>query len=135
MQNLHLLSNSTAALPTDLWIPSSNNVKPEIADQIALGYFKTFKNNLYEFSVEAYYKDLQNQIDYRDGSELRANNNVESELLYGSGRAYGIEFLFRKNKGKLNGWVGYTLSKTERKFDDINKGNYYSAKQDRTHDV
>lgn len=135
VQNLHLLSNSTAALPTDLWVPSSNNIKPEIADQIALGYFKTFKNNEYEFSVEAYYKDLQNQIDYRDGSELRANNNVESELLYGSGRAYGIEFLFRKNKGKLNGWMGYTLSKTERKFDNINKGNYYPAKQDRTHDL
>lgn len=135
VQNLHLLSNSTAALPTDLWVPSSNNIKPEIADQIALGYFKTFNNNQYEFSVEAYYKDLQNQIDYRDGSELRANNNVESELLYGSGRAYGIELLLRKNKGKLNGWIGYTLSKTERKFDNINKGNYYAAKQDRTHDL
>jgi hypothetical protein len=135
VQNLHLLSNSTAALPTDLWIPSSNNVKPEIADQIALGYFKTFNNKEFEFSVETYYKSLLNQIDYRDGSELRANNNVESELLYGSGRAYGIEFLFRKNKGKLNGWIGYTLSKTERKFDKINSGNYYPAKQDRTHDL
>ncbi len=135
VQNLHLLSNSTSAFPTDLWIPSSNNVKPEIADQISLGYFHNFKDNKYEFSVESYYKNLQNQIDYKNGAELFSNDNVESQLLFGSGRAYGIEFLLRKKTGKLTGWLGYTLSRTERKIDGINNGTYYPARQDRTHDI
>ncbi len=135
VQNLHLLSNATSTTPTDLWLPSSNNVKPEIADQIAIGFYKNFKNDQFEFSVETYYKDLQNQIDYRNGSDLRSNDNVESELLYGTGRAYGIEFLLRKKTGRLTGWVGYTYSRTERKFAEINKGTYYPAKQDRPHDL
>jgi outer membrane cobalamin receptor len=135
VQNLHLLSNSTSAFPTDLWIPSSNNVKPEIADQISVGYFRSFKENQYEFSVESYYKDLQNQIDYKNGAELFSNDNVESQLLFGRGRAYGIEFLLRKKTGKLTGWLGYTLSRTERKIDGINNGTYYPARQDRTHDI
>ncbi len=91
-QNLHLLSNSTSGNPTDLWIPSSNNIKPEIADQISLGYFRNFKDNNYELSTEVYYKALQNQIDYKDGAELQFNENVESQLLFDSDRAYGIEF-------------------------------------------
>jgi hypothetical protein len=135
VQNLHLLNNANAGAPTDLWLPSSNNIKPEIADQLALGYYQNFKDNAYEFSVETYYKWLQNQIDYKTGATLRANDNVESELLYGSGRAYGIEFLVKKKTGKLTGWIGYTLSKTERKIEGINNNNYYPAKQDRTHDV
>jgi hypothetical protein len=135
VQNLHLLSNSTSTTPNDLWLPSSNNVMPEIADQISLGYYRNFKDNQYEFSIESYYKSLQNQIDYRNGSDLTANDNVESELVYGNGRAYGIEFLVKKKSGKLSGWVGYTLSKTERKFREINNGNYYNAKQDRPHDL
>lgn len=134
-QNLHLLSNSTSGNPTDLWIPSSNNVKPEIANQFSIGYFKNFKNNTLEFSTEIYYKHLQNQIDYKDGAELRFNEFAESQLLFGKGRAYGIEFLVKKKFGKLNGWIGYTLSKTEKKINGINNGEYYFAKQDRTHDI
>lgn len=134
-QNLHLLSNSTAGSFTDLWIPSSKNVKPEISDQISLGYFRNLKNNTYEFSAELYYKHMQNQIDYKDGAELNFNENVESELLFGKGRAYGAEFFLRKKTGKLTGWIGYTLSRTEKKIDSINDGNYYAAKQDRTHDI
>jgi hypothetical protein len=134
-QNLHLLSNSTSGNPTDLWIPSSPNVKPEIADQVSLGYFRNFNSNAYEFSTEVYYKYLQNQIDYEDGAELQFNENVESQLLFGTGRAYGIELLLKKKRGKFNGWIGYTLSRTEKKIEGINKGEYYPAKQDRTHDI
>lgn len=134
-QYLHLLSNSNAGSPTDLWIPSSPNVKPEIADQVSLGYYRNFKDNLYEFSSEIYYKDLQNQIDYKNGASLNANSNVESELLYGKGRAYGLELFFKKRSGRFNGWVGYTLSRTERQIEGINNGNWYVARQDQTHDI
>jgi hypothetical protein len=133
--NLNLLSNSTTGSPTDLWIPSSYNVKPEISDQVSVGYFRNFLSNKLEFSVETYYKWLQNQIDYKDGAQLGINQNVESELLYGDGRAYGIEFLFRKKVGKLTGWVGYTLSRVEKRIEGINNGDYYAARQDRTHDI
>lgn len=135
VQNLHLLSNSTSGSPTDLWIPSSNNVKPEIADQISLGYYHNFNNNKYEFSLETYYKQLKNQIDYKDGAQLNFNDNVESEILFGEGRAYGLELYLKKKYGRFNGWISYTLSRTERNFDEINSGNWYPAKQDRTHDI
>ena len=135
VQNLHLLTNATSSSPTDLWLPSSNNIKPEISDQVAAGYYQNFKNNQYELSIETYYKALQNQIDYRNGANLDANDHIESELLYGTGRAYGVELFVKKKYGRLNGWIGYTLSKTERKFDGINNGNYYNARQDRTHDL
>lgn len=135
VQNLHLLSNSATTNPTDLWIPSSLNVKPEIADQVSLGYFRNFKDNKYEFSSEIYYKTLQNQIDYKNGAELRANENVESQLLFGKGRAYGLELFVKKKSGKLTGWISYTLSKTERQIAGINKGNWYVAKQDQTHNL
>lgn len=135
VQNLHLLSNSTSGNPTDLWIPSSNNVKPEIADQVSLGYYRNFNDNKYEFSIETYYKSLQNQIDYKNGAELNFNDNVESQILFGDGRAYGLELFLKKKQGKLNGWISYTLSRTERKFNEINSGNYFPAKQDRTHDI
>lgn len=141
-QYLHLLSNSTSASPTDLWIPSSNYVKPEIADQVSVGYFKNFKDNNYEFSAEVYYKFLQNQIDYKDGAKLTfnatenpLNENLESQLLFGKGRAYGIEFFLQKKYKRLTGWVSYTLSRTEKKIKGINNGEYYPARQDRTHDV
>jgi len=135
IQNLHLISNSTSANPTDLWLPGSNNIKPEIADQVSIGYFQNFRDNEYEFSVESYYKKLQNQIDYRNGANLDANDHIESELIYGSGRAYGTEFLLKKKSGLLSGWIGYTLSKTERSFAQIDNGNYFNAKQDKTHDL
>lgn len=134
-QNLHLLSNSTADNPTDRWIPSSNTIKPGISDQISLGYFANFKENAYEFSVETYYKSLQNQIDYRDGADLMLNGDVESQLLFGSGRAFGLELLLKKKIGQLTGWIGYTLSRSEKKFDEINNGNPFPARQDRTHDL
>jgi hypothetical protein len=134
-QDLHLLSNSTSGDPTDAWIPSSNNVKPEIADQIALGYFRNFRDNAYEFSGEIYFKYLQNQIDYKDGAEITLNENAESQLLFGTGRAYGIELFLKKKYGKINGWIGYTLAKSEKKIEGINNSNYYPAKQDRTHDI
>lgn len=135
VQNLHLISNSTSGNPTDLWIPSSNNVKPEIADQVSLGYYRNFNDNMYEFSAEVYYKNLQNQIDYKNGAELNFNENVESQILFGAGRAYGLELFLKKKYGRFNGWISYDLSRTERKFDAINNGNYYPARQDRTHDI
>lgn len=134
-QNLHLLSNSTSSYPTDLWIPSSNNVKPEIADQVSLGYYHNFNNNQYEFSAEMYYKTLQNQIDYHNGAQLMLNENVESQILFGKGRAYGLELFFKKRTGRFNGWISYTLSRSENKFDAINNGHYFPTNQDRTHDI
>ncbi len=135
IQNLHLLSNSATTNPTDLWIPSSLNVKPEIADQVAMGYYRNFKENSYEFSSEIYYKALQNQIDYKNGAELRANDNVESQLLFGRGRAYGLELFLKKKSGKLTGWISYTLAKVEKQIPGINNGTYYVAKQDQTHNI
>jgi hypothetical protein len=135
VQNLHLLTNATSASPTDLWLPSTNNIKPEISDQVAVGFYKNFKDATYEFSVESYYKTMQNQIDYKNAANTFGNDNIESELLYGTGRAYGIELLLKKKTGKFTGWIGYTLSKVEKKFADINQGNYFNAKQDRTHDI
>lgn len=135
IQNIHLMSNSTSTSPTDLYIMNSNNVKPEIADQIATGYFKNFSDNNYEFSAELYYKWMQNQIEYRSGTDLRGNGNVEADLLYGDGRAYGIELFLKKRFGKFNGWIGYTWSRTQRQFDAINEGKWFYAKQDRTHDL
>lgn len=134
-QNLHLMSNSTATSPTDLYIMNSNNVKPEIADQVAVGYFSNFKNDTYEFSSEIYYKNMKNQIEYRNGTDLRGNQNVEGDLLFGDGRAYGIELFLKKRFGDFNGWIGYTLAKTERQFQQINDGKWFNAKQDRTHDL
>lgn len=134
-QFLHLLTNTTTTTPTDLWLPSSNNVKPQIADQVSLGYFRNYKNNEYELSLETYYKNLQNQIDYKNGADLVFNSTVEAELVFGRGWAYGTEFLLKRTTGRLNGWIGYTWSKTMRQFDDINNGNPYPARHDRTHDV
>lgn len=134
-QNIHLLSNSTSSSPNDLYVMSSENIQPEIADQISTGYFRKFKNGQFEFSAELYYKWLQNQIDYKDGAEFIANKEVESQLTYGDGRAYGLELFLKKKYGRLNGWIGYTLSRTERSFAAINHGKYYPARQDRTHDL
>lgn len=135
VQNLHLISNSTTTSPTDLWIASNNNIKPEISDQVSAGYFQNFNDNNYELSVEAYYKTMQNQIDYKNGANTQANDKIEGELLSGKGRAYGIELLLRKKTGRFTGWAGYTLSRTERKINQINNGNWYAARQDRTHDI
>ena len=135
-QNLHLLSNSSAGNPTDKWIPSSNNIKPEIADQISFGYNKNLMKNKFALTVETYYKWMQNQIDYKNSANVFTfTNAIETQLLSGIGRAYGIEILLKKNTGKLTGWIGYTLSKTERKIEGINNFNWYNATQDKTHDL
>lgn len=134
-QHLHLLSNSTSTAPTDQWIGNSYNIKPEISDQFSLGYFRNFKDHQYEFSMEVYYKDLQNQVDYKNGADIISTPDVESELLFGKGRAYGLEILLKKTTGRLTGWLGYTLSRTERKIDGINNNEWYVARQDRTHDL
>jgi CarboxypepD_reg-like domain/TonB-dependent Receptor Plug Domain len=135
VQNVHLLSNSTTSNPTDLWIPSSNNVQPEIADQESIGYYRNFANNKYEFSSEVYYKTMQNQIDYKNGALLVANENVESQLLFGQGRAYGWELYLKKKTGKFTGWISYTLARTELKINGINNDQWYPARQDITNDV
>lgn len=134
-QNMHLLSNSTSGSPTDRWIGTSNIIKPEIGDQVSGGYFRKLKDGAYELSGEAYYKWMQNQIDYRNGADILVNQYIEGELLFGKGRAYGLEVMARKNTGRLTGWIGYTLSRTERRIDGINNGHWYNARQDRTHDV
>ena len=134
-QNLHLLSNSTASLPTDVWVMTSQNIKPQLADQGALGYFRNFKNNQYEFSAELYYKEMSNQIDFKTNADIQANPNVEADLLYVDGRAYGLELYLRKHTGRLNGWISYTLSKSERSFNEIDNGTWFNARQDRTHDL
>jgi hypothetical protein len=133
-QYIHLLQNSTAGTPIDYWIPSSPNVKPQVADQISAGFFHNFENHIYQLSVEAYYKDMQNQIDYKTGAEIVLNEMVESELLYGDGKAYGAELLIEKKEGKLTGWIAYTLARSLKQIDGINKNQWYPARQDRTHD-
>lgn len=134
-QGMHLLTNSTMSTPMDRWVSSTNNIKPQISDQVSLGYFRNFSNDMFEFSVEGYYKNMRNQIDYKDNAELGTNNDVETELLYGDGRAYGVELLLRKRYGKLTGWIGYTLSRSEKQIDGINNDEWYPARQDRTHDI
>ncbi|GAB3412732.1 TonB-dependent receptor [Niabella aquatica] len=135
VQNLHLMSNSTTGAPTDKWLASTNIIKPEIADLFSLGWYKNFAENRYEFSTETYYKKMHNQIDYRTGADIFTNDAIESQILFGMGRAYGWELFLKKKTGKTTGWISYTLSKTERKINGINDGQWYNARQDRTHDV
>lgn len=134
-QYLHLLSNSSSGTPTDVWTPSSNNIKPQMADQISVGYFRNFKDDAIKSSLEVYYKDMQNLIEYKTGADILLNNSVEAELVYGTGFAYGAEFMVEKTSGKLTGWVSYTLSRTLREFDDIDQGDIFPARQDRIHDL
>lgn len=134
-QSMHLLSNSASTLPTDLWVMSSFNIRPETADQVSAGYYRELNGGKLEFSAEIYYKKMRHQIDYKNAAQLQANENVESELLYGDGRAYGLELFLKKRYGDFNGWIGYTLSRSERRFDEINAGKYFPAKQDRLHDI
>lgn len=134
-QNIHLLSNTAMSELSERWTSSSNYIKPQIADQVSFGYFHNFSGNVFEFSVEAYYKNMKNQIDFKDNAQTFRKDDIETELLFGKGRAYGIEFLLRKRIGRLTGWIGYTLSKSERKIDGINNNRWYNATQDRTHDI
>ncbi len=134
-QYVHLVSNSNSTLPGDIWVPSTEWVKPQIAWQYALGYFQNLYNNEYEASVEVYYKDMRNQIDYREDYVPDAAVDLESQFIFGKGNSYGAEFFLRKNKGRLNGWIGYTLSKTDRIFPEINDGKPFPILYDRRHDL
>jgi outer membrane receptor protein involved in Fe transport len=134
LQYIHLVSNAGSTLPTDLWVPSTFRVKPQISYQYAVGFFKNFANNMFETSVEAYYKDMQNQIEYKEGY-TPSLKDPEEEFTFGKGWSYGSEFFVNKVKGRLTGWVGYTLSWTWRKFENLNNGNKYVSKFDRRHDL
>lgn len=135
VQYLQLASNSQSASPFDVWFPSSPNVKPQIADQVAAGYFQNFHDNAYEASLEVYYKKMQNSPDFKDYAEIFLNKYLEGEMRFGEARAYGAEFLLKKNKGKFTGWLGYTLSKSERRIDEINDGKWYETNYSKTHNV
>jgi hypothetical protein len=134
-QYLHLATTSAATFPGDLWVPSSRLIEPGIANQVAAGYFKSFGNGMYEVSVETYYKTLSNQLEFRPGARLLLNQNLEGEMIFGSGKAYGMELFLQKKTGVLTGWIGYTLSRTERTFPDMNEGNPFPYRYDRTHDL
>lgn len=137
LQYIHLASLSAVTLPIDTWVPSSELVKPQKGTQYSLGYFRNFKENMFETSVEVYYKEMKNQIEYRDGSipGNSVNDNTDKDFVFGKGRAYGVELFVKKRLGKFNGWVGYTLSYTKRTFPDLNRGMEFYAKYDRRHDA
>lgn len=134
-QHLHLLSNITGGSPTDQWIGNTYNIKPEFSNQVSLGFTKNCEEDRYEITVETYYKFMENQIDYKDYADLQNAIDIEDQLLFGIGRSYGLEFIFKRKVGKLTGWVSYALSKTERKINGINNDQWYNARQDRPHDL
>ena len=133
-QYIHLVSNAGTTLPTDVWVPSTFRVKPQLSWQYAAGYFRNFKDNAWETSVELYYKSMDNQIEYKEGY-TPSIKDPEEEFVFGKGWSYGAEFFINKTKGRFTGWVGYTLAWSWRKFPDLNKGNPYPAKYDRRHDL
>lgn len=135
IQYIHLISNTTAATPVDIYMPSGRYIKPAQVDQVGLGYFRNFYSNTYESSVEVYYKWFKDLVDYKDEAELLLNNTLETELYSGDGRAYGLEFQFKRKRGKFTGFVSYTLSRVERQVAQINNGDPYPANWDKTHDV
>jgi len=135
LQYIHLVSNAGTTLPTDIWVPSTYKVKPQISWLYALGLFKNFKDNMYETSVELYYKQMQNQIEYAEGYVPNSLDDTENSFVFGKGWSYGTELFVNKTKGRLTGWVGYTLSWTWRQFSDLNFGKKYPAKYDRRHDM
>ncbi len=132
-QYIQIVSNTAATTPLDVYTPATNNVKPLLADQVTLGYFRNFKDNLFETSLEVFYKYFQNQLDYIDNADLLINKYIESQFLQGIGRAYGLEVYIKKAKGKWNGWLSYTLSRTERKVQGISNNDWFLSKYDRTH--
>ncbi|MDI6032724.1 TonB-dependent receptor [Flavobacterium sp. LB2P84] len=142
VQYLQLISNTSSPTPLDVWTPSDSFIKPQIADQVALGYFKNFENNMYSLEVETYYKEVQNRLDYIDGADLIANKAIEQIILNGQLRSYGLEIMFRKNEGKFSGWISYTLSKSEQQTPGrtpietgINKGQWYNSVYDKLHNI
>lgn len=142
VQYLQLISNTSSPTPLDVWTPSDRFIKPQIADQVALGYFKNFNDDMYSLEVETYYKEVQNRLDYIDGADLIANKAIEQIILNGQLRSYGLEIMFRKNEGKFNGWISYTLSKSEQQTPGrtpletgINNGQWYNSVYDKLHNV
>lgn len=141
-QYVHLISNTASVSPLDIWAPSDRYLKPQILDQIALGYFRNFNNGKYSLEVETFYKKIKNKADYIDGAELIAHKAIEQVMLNGEGRAYGLEIMAKKNSGRLTGWLSYTLSRAEqrtpgRNADEpgINNGQWYRANYDKTHNL
>ncbi|MCA6078215.1 TonB-dependent receptor [Fulvivirga sedimenti] len=141
-QYVHLISNTTAISPVDFWKSSGYNLEPSIADQYTFGIFRNWRDNMYEVSAEAYYKKTDQIVDYKDGATILLNETLDADLVQGEGQAYGVEFLFRKNRGKLTGWLGYTYSRSKRKFlnemfdeETINGGELYPSNYDKPHDV
>jgi hypothetical protein len=141
-QYLQLISNTSSPTPLDVWMPSDNFIKPQIADQVAIGYFRNFKDDSYSLEVETYYKEVKNRLDYIDGADLIANKAIEQIILNGQLRSYGLEIMLRKNEGRLNGWISYTLSKSEQQTpgrtpeeSGINGGNWYNSTYDKLHNV
>jgi hypothetical protein len=138
-QYIHMLSNTTAISPTDIWKLSDTYIKPQLGDQLSLGYYKNLKSNTIETSVEVYYKRLTNYLDYKSGAQLVLNPHIETDVLNSKGYAYGAEFLIKKTAGKLNGWLSYTYSRTMLKTDDplavqpVNGGKYYPSDFDKPH--
>ncbi|SEA77865.1 TonB-dependent Receptor Plug Domain [Flavobacterium gillisiae] len=141
-QYLQLISNTSSPTPLDVWMPSDNFIKPQIADQVAIGYFRNFKDDSYSLEVETYYKEVKNRLDYIDGADIIANKAIEQIILNGQLRSYGLEIMLRKNEGRLNGWISYTLSKSEQQTpgrtpeeSGINGGNWYNSTYDKLHNV
>jgi len=140
-QYIHTLSSNTTVSPTDTWKLSDVNIKPQRADQVSLGFFKNFDDNKYELSLESYYKKSNNILDYKVGAQLLLNESIETEVLQGEGKAYGVELLLKKSEGRLNGWLGYTYSRTFTKLDSefleeqINNGEYFPSNFDKPHDI
>ena len=134
-QFIQLASNSTAGSPLDVWFQSTKYVEPQICDQFAVGYFRNFFDDMLETSIELYYKDLKNVIDFKDHANLMGNNNIEQELRFGKGKTYGLEFMVRKNDGNLNGWISYTLSRALRKINEINDNKEFRSPYDKPHNV
>jgi hypothetical protein len=142
VQYLQLISNTSSPTPLDVWTPSDTFIKPQIADQVAVGFFKNFTNESYSLEVEAYYKKVQNRIDYIDGADLIANNALEQVILNGQLRSFGLEVMVKKNEGRLNGWISYTLSKSQQQTpgrtsleSGINNGQWYNSAYDKTHNL
>lgn len=134
-QYIQLASNGNFATPFDIWFSSSPLIKPQLADQIAVGYFKNLANNSIEFSAEMYYRWFYNSIDFKDHAELLLNTNLEADLRIGKAKAYGLELMAKKNKGRLSGWISYTYSKAQKNIETINNNDWYNTKYDRPHDL
>lgn len=141
-QYLHLITNTSSPTPLDVWAPSGRYIEPQLLDQVAVGYFQNFRKEAYSLEVEAFYKLIQNRLDYIDGANLIANNAIEQAILPGEARAYGLEVLLKKNNGRFTGWVAYTLSRAEQQTPGrtpaetgINNGNWYNTNFDKPHDI